>query len=340
MPHVALLPHLLKAYTVHYIGTAGIERTLMSAYPAVIFHVIAPPKLMRSFSLKGIVKNAGIPFAYMRAARACRRLISDIRPALVFSKGGFVALPVVRAAARCGVPCLLHESDRSLGLANRLCAKKVSKILTAFDLSGQGLPVPTVQTGIPLRPQLFTGTRQKGLASAGLTGDKPVLLCTGGSQGAAALNAALRKALPRLLPRFDVIHLTGKGNADAACRYDGYAQLEFTAAPFDLFAAADAVLTRAGATALFEFAALKKPMLIVPLPKGGSRGDQEENAAYFVARKLARVLPQAQLTPERLANELTLTYEARAALAACLTDACADGSAAVLKEIRDVRKRD
>ena len=336
-PHLALLPHLLAAgYDVHYIGTEnGIERGMM-ALPGVTYHAISVGKLRRYFD----VKNLSDPFRVMKGVVQATGLIRRLKPDVVFSKGGFVAVPVVIGAWRNQVPVVAHESDLTPGLANRISARFAQKIATTFPECAQALGPKGVLTGTPLRPQLFSGSREKGFEIAGFTGEKPVLLMMGGSQGAQSVNAVLRQALPDILPGMDVFHLCGKGNLDETLTdTNGYFQIEFMNEDLPhALACADLVLSRAGANALCEFQALGKPMLLIPLPLSASRGDQILNAKSYEKRGLAKVLLQEDLSAHSLVQALHQLREEAPMLRDALKNApAADGTAQVLELIEEVQ---
>lgn len=310
-PNLALLPHFLQTgWDVHYIGTAdGIERGLIEPLEGVTYHAVHSGKLRRYFDLK----NFSDPFRVLKGAGEAAALMRRLNPDVLFSKGGFVSVPVVYGAWLCHIPAVLHESDITPGLANKLTTPLAKTVCTTFPEAAKLLGKKAVYTGTPLRAELFSGERAKGLSFLGFDGAKPVLLMMGGSSGAAAVNKALREALGDLLPRFDVAHICGKGNLDPALEgRAGYAQKEYVSAELaDVFAAADFMLSRAGANALSEILALKKPALLVPYPKGASRGDQVLNAASFQKRGFAHVLPQEQMTAQSLAASLEALYAAR-----------------------------
>lgn len=337
-PNLALLPHLLeKGYEVHYLGTKdGIERDMMTQ-PGVAYHAIHAGKLRRYFDLK----NFSDPLNVLLGAGESLSLIRKIKPDVLFSKGGFVSVPVVWAASRCGVPVLCHESDITPGLANRICARYAQKVCTTFKECADALGSKGVWTGTPLRASLFRGTREKGLALTGFSGKKPVLLVMGGSQGARAVNMALREALHPLTKRYDIIHLCGKGHRDEALEdTSGYWQAEFLSDTLpDVLAAADMVLSRAGANALSEFGALHKPMLLIPLPLSSSRGDQIQNAESFCVRGIAAVLYQEDLTADSLIAAVDALDEQRADMLARLREISpSQGTMNVLKEIESIQK--
>ena len=317
---IAMLDYLRDRFSeIHYVGSqTGMERELMRAYPFVAYHAIPCAKLRRSVTLK----NLTVPFTLMRGVHEAKKLLRSLKPDVIFSKGGYVSLPVALAAGK--TPLVLHESDRSMGLANKLARKKASVLLSAFPIEG------CEQVGAPLRPALYYGSAVAARARYGLT--KRVLLVTGGSLGATAINTTLRKALPALTARYDVLHLTGKGQSDPNLLHPHYHQIEYAENPADLFACADVVVTRGGANTLFELAALQKPMLIVPLG-AGSRGDQLQNAEYFSSQGLAHVLLQDALTPESLCQAVLTCDERSDVLTKNLASFHADGATATARKI-------
>lgn len=338
-PHLALLPHLLKAgYDVHYIGTEkGIEHGMIASLPGVTYHAVKSGKLRRYFDWK----NFTDPFRVIAGAFQSAHLMHTLKPDVCFSKGGFVSVPVVIGAWLNRVPTLCHESDLTPGLANKICARFAKKVATTFPECAKALGSKGVFTGTPLRPELFSGSRAKGLALAHFTADRPVLLMMGGSLGAQSVNAALRSALPALLPRMQVFHICGKGNLDASLNsLDGYYQTEFLSDELpNAMAAADYILSRAGSNALCEFQALGKPMLLIPYPKGASRGDQILNAASFEKRGLARVMAQENMTSQSLTEALFALMQDADSLRTALHDAPpADGTPRVLELIEAIQK--
>lgn len=338
-PHLALLPHLLEeGYDVHYFGTEdGIEHKMMTL-PGVTYHAIKSGKLRRYHDWK----NFTDPFRVIAGVFQASRLMKELNPDVCFSKGGFVSVPVVIGAARHHVPVLCHESDLTPGLANKICARFAKKIATTFPECAQTLGDKAVCTGTPMRASLFSGSREKGLALCGFDGKKPVLIMMGGSLGAQSVNKALREALPRLLEKLDVLHITGKGNLDESLQtLPGYRQFEFLSDDLpDALACADFVLSRAGSNALGEFQALKKPMLLVPYPKGASRGDQILNAESFRSRGLCHVLLQENMTADSLYDALMELMADKDTLIQHMNAAPpADGTQAVLNLIHQIERK-
>jgi len=336
VPNLALLPALRAAeFEIYYIGSeVGIERELVEA-AGVPFYGISSGKLRRYFDVKNITDVARV----LRGIGEARRVIGEIRPDLVFSKGGFVVVPVILAAKMRGVPAIIHESDISPGLANKIVMPFAEKICASFPETlgflSKKARARAVLTGTPIREAVKTGDRFSGMRRAGFeaTG-KPVLLVTGGSQGAAAINAAVREALPEILQNFRVIHLCGKGNL-CGLSQENYAEFEYvTDGMPDIFAAADIVISRAGANTIFELLALKKPNLLIPLPRSQSRGDQIQNAESFARQGFSAVLPEEEMTVQTLCAEIFSLYNDRTAYANAMSShKTADGIAEIMRVI-------
>ncbi|KFL43338.1 UDP-diphospho-muramoylpentapeptide beta-N- acetylglucosaminyltransferase [Lysinibacillus sp. BF-4] len=302
----AIIPSLLeKGYDVHYIGsTEGIEQEIIGeAFPKVPFYGIASGKLRRYFSFK----NFTDPFRVMRGVMQAFRIIRRVKPSVVFSKGGFVSVPVVIAAKLANVPIVIHESDVTPGLANKIALPFASHVFTVFEETLKHLPSDRATcTGSIIRSSLFTGDREKGIERCEFAGDKEILLLMGGSQGSKLLNDIVRENLDRLLARFDIIHLCGKGNVDVTLyNTPGYKQFEYVTDELsDLLHASDYIVSRAGSNAIFEFLTLHKPMLLIPLSARQSRGDQVLNANLFKRQAFAEVLEEEKLTTESFFDAL------------------------------------
>ena len=333
-PNIALIPILReRGYEVHYIGAKNSMEQRLIEGMGVPFYTVSVGKLRRYFDLK----NFSDPFRVVKGVFDARRVLKKIRPDVVFAKGGFVSVPVVTAASGLHIPAVLHESDRSPGLANKLCIRFCKHICTAFESTAKALGQKAVYTGLPVRDSLLAGDREKGLAICKFNAEKPVIMVMGGSQGAQAINEVLRESLDDLLKKYQIVHLCGKGNLDAALDgRTGYCQIEYANEQLpDLFAATDLVLSRAGATALFEFAALEKPVVAVPLPLGASRGDQIDNAKDFAARGWLSVLPQEEMTRETLCRAIDELYENRASYHEALKAADMAGASARVADVID-----
>ena len=338
-PHLALIPILRdEGYEIHYIGTRdGMEADKIRSVPGVTYHAVKSGKLRRYFSWQ----NFTDPFRVIAGAFQAARVIGKVKPGVVFSKGGFVAVPVVIGAWLHRVPVLCHESDLTPGLANKLCKPFATRMVTTFPECAQALGRKAECAGTAMRPELFRGTREKGLRLLGFDGSKPVLMMMGGSSGAQSVNKALRDALPQLLPDFDIAHLCGRGNLDESLNgTPGYAQIEFLDEDLpDALAATDLVLSRAGSNALMEFQALDKPMLLVPYPKGASRGDQILNAQSFERRGLCKVLLQENMTADTLTAALRETWAVRDELKAAVRAAPpANATDRIIELIHEIEK--
>ena len=310
-PNIALLPKLKElGYDVHYIGSYnGIEKTLIEAC-GIPYYGISSGKLRRYFDLK----NFSDPFKVLKGFSEASKLLKKLKPDVVFSKGGFVSVPVVIAAKQHRIPVIIHESDMTPGLANKLSIPSASKVCCNFPETMEHLPKgKAVLSGSPIRQELLTGSRQKALQFTGLSGTKPVLLIIGGSLGAVVVNEAVRSVLPKLLKKFEIIHLCGKGKLDQTLTaMNGYVQYEYISDELkDLFALSDIVISRAGANSICEFLALRKPALLIPLSAAASRGDQILNAHSFEKQGFSAVLEEEQLNGESLLQALDNLWENR-----------------------------
>lgn len=304
-PNLALIANLREeGWTVNYIGSAeGIEKSMITAID-IPFHSINSGKLRRYFSLKNFVD----PFRIVAGIIQSFFLFNKLKPDVVFSKGGFVAFPVVVGAWLRRIPVIAHESDMSPGLANKLSFPFVNKICLTFDAAKKHFKQQDKieVTGTPIRRQLFQGDKAKGLALCGFNQEKPCLLVIGGSLGAGSINSSVRAALSQLIEQFQVIHLCGQGKIDTSMQQvPGYCQLEYAHEELaHLFAAASIIVSRAGANSLYEILALGKPHVLIPLSAKVSRGDQIQNARYFQDQGISVVIEDESLNAERLLNAI------------------------------------
>lgn len=341
IPNLALLPKLLaEDFDVQYIGSEdGIEKRLVQA-KGLTFHGIPAGKLRRYFAWR----NFTDPLRVLGGLFKAWLILGRLRPNVVFSKGGFVAVPVVLAAWLRRIPVLIHESDLTPGLANRLSIPFARLICASFPETLKHLPAhKAVVTGTPIRVELFTGDKEKGqaflrLPSPAATGEgKPLLLIMGGSLGSRKLNQAVRGVLGDLLVHFRIAHICGQGGLDSTEEATpGYRQFEFIGNELpDVLAATDLVLSRAGSNALFEFLALQKPNLLVPLSKAASRGDQILNAEAFASNGYSRVLEEEKLGGGRLLKELEALRTQRAMYVQSMQQSpFRDGAEKVMEQIR------
>lgn len=311
-PNLALLPRLRElGYEVSYMGSYdGIEKKLIEDF-RIPYYGISSGKLRRYFD----PKNFTDPFKVVKGYSEACRIIKKLSPDVVFSKGGFVSVPVVLAAGRHKIPVIIHESDMTPGLANKICIPTAQKVCCNFPETIQYLPAgKAVLTGSPIRKELLQGNRLSALRFTGLSANKPIILVMGGSTGAVAVNEAIRRILPTLLQKFQVVHLCGAGKLDTSFGHlAGYVQYEYIKNELkDLFALADIVISRAGANAICELLALKKPSLLIPLSAAASRGDQILNARSFEKQGFSMVLEEEEISNETLLGAVHTLYENRA----------------------------
>ena len=332
-PNMALIPFLKEeGYDIQYIGSYnGIEKKLIEEM-GISYHGISSGKLRRYFDLK----NFSDPFKVVKGYAQASHLIKKMRPNIVFSKGGFVAVPVVLAAKRHHIPVIIHESDITPGLANKLCIPSATAVCCNFPETLKHLPEDkAVLSGSPIRQELFAGNREEGLRLCSFDGTKPVLLAMGGSLGAVAINNALRSNLEELLKQFDIIHLCGKGNYDSSLEnMAGYKQFEYAKAELThLFAASDLIISRAGANAICELLDLKKPNILIPLPAAQSRGDQLLNAASFEKSGYSYVLQEEELNDDTLLRAIQYVYDEREEYIQALKESKLNDSIAIIMDL-------
>lgn len=307
-PNIALLPKLLDIpCEVSYIGSKrGIERDLIEA-ENIPYYGISSGKLRRYLDLK----NLSDPFKVVKGIGQSIRLLRKLKPDLVFSKGGFVSVPVVLAAKFCHIPVIIHESDITPGLANKIAIPAAKKVCCNFPETLKYLPKEkSVLTGSPIRQELLSGKPESARAFCRFHADKPVLLVIGGSTGSKVINDTIRAQLPALLAKYQIIHLCGRGNLDEnLLNKEGYAQFEYISQQLkDMFALADIVISRAGANAICELLALRKPNILIPLSAAASRGDQILNAKSFEKQGFSYVIEEESLTGDVLLSALDTVF--------------------------------
>ncbi|EWT72681.1 undecaprenyldiphospho-muramoylpentapeptide beta-N-acetylglucosaminyltransferase [Staphylococcus aureus] len=303
--NLSLIPTALsQGYEALYIGSKnGIEREMIeSQLPEIKYYSISSGKLRRYISLE----NAKDVFKVLKGILDARKVLKKEKPDLLFSKGGFVSVPVVIAAKSLNIPTLIHESDLTPGLANKIALKFAKKIYTTFEETLNYLPKEKADfIGATIREDLKNGNAHNGYQLTGFNENKKVLLVMGGSLGSKKLNSIIRENLDALLQQYQVIHLTGKGLKDAQVKKSGYIQYEFVKEDLtDLLAITDTVISRAGSNAIYEFLTLRIPMLLVPLGLDQSRGDQIDNANHFADKGYAKAIDEEQLTAQILLQEL------------------------------------
>ncbi len=310
-PNIALFPKLRElGYDIHYIGSyEGIEKRLIEDYH-IPYYGISTGKLRRYFD----PKNFSDPFRVIKGFTEAKKTLKTLKPDVVFSKGGFVSVPVVRAAAALKIPCIIHESDMTPGLANKLCIPVATKICCNFPETLKDLPHDkAILTGSPVREELLRGNRERGMEMCGFNSSKPIIMVIGGSLGAAGINTLVREALPQLLADYQIVHICGKEKIDnLLLNKEGYKQFEYVKDDLKhLFAMADIVISRAGANAICELLMLRKPALLIPLPTHASRGDQILNAQSFESQGFSMVADEEYLTGATLVEKVHELYFTR-----------------------------
>lgn len=310
-PNIALIPKLKQLnYDIKYIGSYdGIEKKLIKNID-IDYIGISSGKLRRYFSLK----NFTDPFRVIKGYFEAKNFIKNYRPDILFSKGGFVSVPVVLAAKKYKIPIIIHESDMTPGLANKISIPYASKVCHNFPETAQYLPKgKSLLTGSPIREELLKGNKDAGLTFCGLTSDFPVILVMGGSLGASSVNSILRECLPTLLNNYQIIHICGKGKLDHSLdSLKGYIQFEYLNEELkDIFAASDMMISRAGAGAISEISALRMPSLLIPLSAKASRGDQILNAQSFSKQGFCNVLEEEDITTDSFTDAVNTTFSNR-----------------------------
>ena len=297
IPHLSLLDILEKDYQIHYIGTNGIEKEIISHYPQIKFHTIDAVK----FDRKKLLKIFSIPFKLIKCINQAKKILKEINPDIIFSKGGYVSIPVVLAGHKLQIPIISHESDLSLGLANKIIYHKCNVMCTTFKETATKKKM--IYTGPPIRKSLFSGNKEKAYSLTKFSCNKKTILFIGGSTGAKAINNFVIDNLNELTKNYNIIHICGKGKTSKVVN-PSYYQRDFVSNIEDFLAISDIVVSRAGSNAIFEFVALQKPMILIPLPKGTSRGDQVQNAQLFEKKGLAKVIPQDSLSYQNLIESI------------------------------------
>ena len=336
MPNIALLPALRAAgFDISYIGSAkGMEKEIVEK-SGLPYYGISSGKLRRYLSAKNITDALRV----VRGIGQARKILRRAKPDIVFSKGGFVAVPVVLAARLAKVPVVIHESDITVGLANRLCIPHAARVCCVFPETMAQIPKSKAHlTGTPIRQEILDGSRIAGLAACNFPDEKPIIMVMGGSQGSVTVNNCVRETLDDLLADFNVVHLCGAGNVVQNAERPGYLQLEYAGENMGhLYAAADIVVSRAGANSLGELLALAKPNVLIPLSLRASRGDQILNAQSFARQGFSAVIDEDDLTGSILVNTIRETYEKRGKYASVMKKSGVENGinsiVAIIKEV-------
>lgn len=306
MPNIALLKYLKNYFkNIYYIGSInGIEKDILSDYPQIKYYPITSVKLIRGFNLKNFL----IPFKLIKGYNQSKKILKELKPDIIFSKGGYVSVPVTMASKSLKIPVVAHESDFNLGLANKLILQNCTKMCCSFEETAKSLGNKGVFTLSPVRDSLFLGDAKKAKKECGFDNNKPTILVIGGSLGAKAINEYMFKISDKITHKFNVIHIVGKGNLNKTIKTTNYYQIEFVSEIQDYFSLCDIVVSRAGSNTINEFLVLNKPMLLIPLPKGNSRGDQILNAQNFVENGFATLLNQEDMTESSLICAINNLY--------------------------------
>ena len=306
MPHLALLNDFRKNFDqLVYVGSiSGMEKDIIEKQKDIVYHCVETTKFVR----KKLWRNLLIPFKLIKGIHQSKKIIKQEKPNVVFSKGGYVSLPVVIASKRCKVPVVTHESDLEMGLANKLSKPYCKVICTSFEKTAQKCK-KAVCTGSPIRTDMVK-SKAEAMKKLGIDTNKPILVITGGSLGSRFINNKVWSEIKDLTETFFVIHLTGKNNINDRYKNEkDYKQIDFTMDMGSILSSADIVVSRAGSNTIFELAVMRKPMLLIPLPKGNSRGDQVDNAKYFNSQGIANFVTEDQLDSERLSKHILQTYK-------------------------------
>ena len=308
-PNKPLIDHYLNQYEVLYIGSSGgMERDLTEDWKVRYLPIMAG-KLRRYMSLQNLVDIGKVFLGIFQ----CIYILDKEKPVFIFSKGGFVSVPVVIAAKLLSIPVFLHEADMTSGLANRIATPFASHIFLTFPPKKEP-KIPHILSGLPLRPEIYSAAKEKGRNFLGLqeSQTKPILLVLGGSLGATPINRLILRNLDELTKTFVVVHIAGTGKIDSGLNHADHLQYEFLGTEiYDVIMASDVVLSRAGANSVIELMTLKKPTLLIPLTLSQSRGDQIENAKYFGDLGACSVLHEELMTDEIFVGMVNAVYRDR-----------------------------
>lgn len=307
MPNLAIIEKM-NDYNIYYFGSNGMEKDIICNYKNIKFIEIPSVKFIRSLSPKNLL----IPLKLIKSINITKKKLQEIHPCLIFSKGGFVSIPTCLAGAKLNIPVITHESDLSVGLANKIISKKAKYLCCSFRTTADKYKKNGKFTGSPIREKILQGNKEIIKSRHKLDYSKPVILIVGGSLGARAINIVIWDNISKLTKNYTIIHIVGKNNYNKEIKNaTNYMQVEFAIDIENYFAISDMVISRAGSNTIFELLAIKKPMLLIPLPKGNSRGDQVLNAENFYNNKLANILYQEDLTYQTLEEKIKETLNSK-----------------------------
>lgn len=305
MPNIALIEEL-NGYDIYYLGTNGMEKNILSKYKNVKFVEIPAVKFKRTFDLKNLL----IPYKLIKSTNYCKKKLQEINPDIIFSKGGYVSIPVCFAGSKLDIPVLTHESDLTVGLANKIIAKKSRYLCCSFKETADKFGKNAYFTGSPIRASIRKGNKDIVFNRHSITPQKPIILIVGGSLGATAINETIWQNIQSLTKHYIIIHIVGNGKLNNELQNTkDYYQLEFAKDIENYFSASDLVISRAGSNTIFELLALAKPMILIPLSKNASRGDQILNAKNFKNNGFANVILQEDLNYKTLEQTINQTLK-------------------------------
>ena len=306
MPNIAIIEEIKDNYNIYYIGTSGMEKEIIKKFNYIKFIEIPSAKFKRSISPQNIL----LPFKITSSTRKAITYLKNIQPALIFSKGGYVSIPTALAGHYLKIPVITHESDLSIGLANKVIGKISKAICCSFKSTADKVGKKGVYTGSPIRPKIYKGNKSIVISRHNINTSRPTILIIGGSQGAKAINNVIWENIDKLSQKYNIIHIVGKNNTNSKIKNKNYHQLEFVDDIENYFNLADIAISRAGSNTIFELVATTTPMILIPLPKTKhSRGDQVDNANYFKENNLASVILQENLNINTLTSAIESTLK-------------------------------
>lgn len=299
MPNIAIIEHL-KDYEIYYMGSDGMEKNIVTKMKNIKYIEIPSVKFIRSFNLKNLL----IPFKLLKCINVCKSKLKEISPDIIFSKGGYVSIPVCLAGAKLKMPIITHESDLTVGLANKIIAKKAKYLCCSFKETADNFGKNSIFTGSPIRPSIMKGNKEIIFKRHNIIPNKPIILIVGGSLGAKAINECIWQNIEKLTSKYIIIHIVGKNNLNKKLNNKNYIQLEFAQDIENYFDACKISISRAGSNTIFELLALAKPMILIPLPLSASRGDQILNAENFQKNGFASIISQEELNINKLIENI------------------------------------
>lgn len=299
MPNIAIIEQL-KDYDIYYMGSDRMEKSIITKMKNIKYIEIPSVKFIRSFNLKNLL----IPFKLLKCINTCKNKLKEINPNIIFSKGGYVSIPVCLAGAKLKLPIITHESDLSVGLANKIIAKKAKYLCCSFKETADKFGKNSIFTGSPIRPSIMNGNKNIIFKRHNIVPNKPIILIVGGSLGAKSINECIWQNIEKLASKYIIIHIVGKNNLNNKIKAKNYIQIEFAQDIENYFDACNIAISRAGSNTIFELLALSKPMILIPLPLSASRGDQILNAENFQKNGFASVILQEDLNSNILIENI------------------------------------